>query len=465
MDEMKPETKKDAVPRKIVFLFPWREVSGGPVYFANLAEALAKRHEYEVYYIDYADGVARASSRKDIGIRWITYEEPFSMPIHDPVLLIVPIYCAPHIPTLHPDSKILFINWHNYCIPALGDCWRLNDRELQQFLSMVYRTNSVAFLDRAHWLAQNSFVRPEGAYRFRQEYIPAVFAGAAREEGVRPRCDGAVSVAVLGRICEDKVFAIINLAEQLDLVKTPLEKHLYVIGSGSEAQRLIDRCGSLQVKLHMVGTLRGECLKQFLQEKADILFGMGLSILEGAALAIPSVIIPHNICPFQLNQFAFLQDSDGYALGWYDTQSDDMRIRMHSLQEIVDSVYGEDDQKKALGTAAYAHLKAEHMDNCDAAIAAMRDTTLCYSEFLRFSRSVGLLRIAGIPIGRITSSFTGDTKSLSILGIQNLFTCRISGTQREFYVMGRRQSCLKAEKINGKYRLTICGKTVPFIKL
>lgn len=460
-----PQGESSTVSNKIVFLFPWREVSGGPIYFMNLAENLAQSRKFKIYYIDYANGVARKMGKKDSNIQWIEYEEPFALPLCDPVTLITPIYCAQHIPRLHPESKILFINWHNYCISALCDSWRFSEQELQEFLSMVHRTNAVAFLDRAHWLAQNSFIKPDNLYRFPEKYIPAVMMRPLSAAQLRQRNSNAISVAVLGRICTDKVFAVVNLIKQLDLVRTSLEKNIYVIGTGNQTEYLLNQCSNLNVKLHMTGTMQGERLENFLREKIDILFGMGLSILEGAALAIPSVVIPHNIHPFNLDKFAFLQDSSGYALGWYDTQSESLGIKMYPLQKVVDMVYGEKDQKAALGMAAYEYVKETHMSNCDAAISAIQNTSLRFSEFQRFLKGKGMLRIARIPIGKISSSFSEDCKMLDVFGIKNFFSCRINGNKREFYLMNKRQKYICAEKVDGKYRLFIFGKKMPFIKL
>ena len=456
---------ENAAKEKIVFLFPWLEISGGPVYFLNLAESLSLYGEYEVYYIDYANGVAKSMAGGNSAVKWITYEEPFKMPIKDPITLITPIYCAPHIPKLHRDSKILFINWHNYCVPALCNYWRIGKRELQQFLLMIQETNSVAFLDKAHWLSQNSFVCPKNSYQFEEEYIPAVFTKVMKPAQIYQHRHKAISIAVLGRISKDKSYSIVNLAEQLDKIESSLDKNLYIIGEGSDEEYLLHQCDNYNVKIHMEGTLRGADLERFLQEKVDILFGMGLSILEGAALSIPSVIIPHNIYPFRMDGFTFLQDSKGYALGWYDTQCGDMGVTVHSLQEVIDLVYGEHDHSKELGYAAYRYLEKNHVSNWLSASAAIRNTRLRYKEFQRFAYGKGLIRIAGIPVGKLSSSFTEDVWSVEVLGIKRLFSCRIIGNTREFYLMNRRLRCIHAEKIDGQYRLFVFGKKIPLIKI
>ena len=186
--------------KKIVFYFPWKEISGGPVYLSALANDLAKNQTYEVYYIDYKDG--RTNTMLDHKhVICIQYREPFSFPFYEPITIIVPINCASHIPSLHPESKILFVNWHNYSIQALLDSWRLTQKSLQEFLSMVYQTDSVFFLDRTHWLAQNQWIESE-RYLFKEKYVPLTIA---------PKSKSVVIIIIeLALVC--KIAKVINSA-------------------------------------------------------------------------------------------------------------------------------------------------------------------------------------------------------------------------------------------------------------
>lgn len=42
--------RKDIL-NKVVFYFPWKEISGGPFYLTKLADALSEIDGYQVYYI------------------------------------------------------------------------------------------------------------------------------------------------------------------------------------------------------------------------------------------------------------------------------------------------------------------------------------------------------------------------------------------------------------------------------
>ena len=447
---------------KIVFFFPWREVSGGPVYLTELANALSQKPEYEVWYIDYDDGlsVGKLNSRR---VGMISYREPFFLPFYEPIILIVPIYCASHIPELHPNSRILFVNWHNYCVQALLDSWRLSRKALQVFLDLVGRTDAVCFVDRSHWAAQNRWCEP-GCHFAAERYVPLVI-------GPRQRCGSLelirkdeVHIAVLGRLCKDKIFSVLNLLGQLNYLETNQEKHLYVIGDGSEIQLLRRAETTERVHLHMMGTLTGDRLQNFLTTQVDVLFGMGLSVLEGAAMSLPAVVMPHNVIPFQLDAYAFLQECRGYATGWYDTQLVEMGVTTHTAAEVLKMVCCPNG-KERLGKEALQYVKKNHAHNCDAIEQALHDTKLTVQEFETFRKRQGKIRVCGVPIAKFTTSFDESEKTISFLGIPAFFKSENTAEGKRFLLLGRRQNLFSAKKRGPHFRMYIGKMQIPFLKL
>lgn len=449
--------------KKIVFYFPWKEISGGPVYLSNLAIQLSKLSDYEVWYIDYLGGLTDKSFA-GTSVKQISYQEPFYFPLSDEIItMIVPIYCAAHIPKLHPKSKILFVNWHNYCIQALVDSWRLKEDQLQEFLTMVHDNNATVFIDYTHWRAQNEYVRPNNMYRFAQQYVP-VTAGQKNiicsNNIIRKE---EINIGILGRLCRDKIYTVLNLIEQFDKIDIGRKKNLYIIGDGTEREKLLSVTTS-SVNIHIMGTITGECLSDFLCKHVDILFGMGLSILEGAAMGIPSVVAPHNIQPFHLDAYTFLHKCKGYALGWYDTQISELNIEVLTLRQILSMVY-EEGKKEELGKRDLQYMIDHHTQNHDLLCKYIDTTSLTYERFSKFSKDKGYIRILSIPVAKIHSSFDERDKRVDFLGISNFLCAKIDGEIKKFYLLGREENIIKAKKIGKDYRLYIAGMQVPMIKL
>lgn len=447
---------------RIVFFFPWKEISGGPRYLTSLANELSKNAEYEVYYTDYKNGLAVHYLGEDVKL--LEYTDPFIFPIRDEVTLITPIYCASHIPKLHPQSKILFVNWHNYCIQALLDIWRLDEENLQAFLRLVYENNAVFFLDRSHWIAQNEWICPPNRYSFQEQYIPGQVAG--RESRARKELVGRnkMALAVLGRLSRDKIFAVLNFLSQLEKVQFEGIKCVFVIGDGPEKGMLEKYKAGSKMSIELLGTVTGKKLETFLANQVDALFGMGLSVLEGGVIGLPSIIIPHDTKAFSVDKFTYLQESCGGALGWSPNQIDQLEIQWHSLSSILEDIYF-NGKKADLGKQALEYTRDVHSSVGKDAVKIVSTTQLTAEHFYAFSKQQGKVKICGMPIGRLSTSFDEREKRICFLGIRNFLVFQKDEGGGSIYFFGKKQRAFSARKENGVFRIFFFNKKIPFIKL
>ncbi|MEG7381993.1 hypothetical protein V5785_22530, partial [Bacillus subtilis] len=72
---------------KVVFYFPWLEVSGGPIYLTGLADKLAEDPSYDVYYTDYSPGLSDNLLKNSNVTKIAVSTENFSIGIEEPVVL------------------------------------------------------------------------------------------------------------------------------------------------------------------------------------------------------------------------------------------------------------------------------------------------------------------------------------------------------------------------------------------
>lgn len=447
--------------KKVVFFFPWKEVSGGPYYLADLANHLADDPQYEVWYTDYNDTFVNEMVDYT-KIKKITYKEPFDFPLIEPVILIVPIYCASHIPRLPAGSKILFVNWHNFSIQALKDIWRLTDKELQKFLRLVYETDSVFFLDKSHWDAQNEWITPNEEYRFKEKYVPVTIEKKGKCILKKPQADLPLRIAVLGRLTPDKTNGVFNMIKQLNNLANNVRIELNLIGDGEEHEKLLDLNLKSNFAVHLLGTITGKELHEYLANEVDVLFAMGRSALEGATVGLPTVIMPHNVVPFERDAYVYIQDTSGYALGWYDTQMDNMNLQIYTMNEIVNDIQSYD-KKLQLGEAAYKYVEKFHLQNISALKEAILETALDYDEFEKFANNKGKFRIFGIPIGRLETSFDEKVKTISAFGVKNFVQYENTEQGKNLYLLGRKQTFLSAKKEDNIYRVYLGKIRIPFI--
>ena len=138
------------MPTNVCIFFPDRRLGGGPYYLMRLACELAKDDNYRVFYIDYPDGFAKTtpeakSTDKITFIDWI--ETDINYTFQEECILLMPIYRLDILPFIHPNSKVLFFNWHTCCIPELKRFSKFTDRHLRHFLSVVAANDGQIFCD------------------------------------------------------------------------------------------------------------------------------------------------------------------------------------------------------------------------------------------------------------------------------------------------------------------------------
>lgn len=378
----KETTGRTEKKKKLVFFFPWKIVSGGPFYLARLANDVAKLGLYDVYYTDYVGGLAD-SLLTEKSVKILKYKDERDFPIFpdEPVIVIMAEYWANVVPKVHPDTRIVFFNWHNECIPVLKRDWGATDAYIQAFLKLVSETSSVFFCDKTHWMKQCEYGVP-----FQEEYVPIIIPDrdmVAGPELIRPN---ERRIAVLGRLVVDKIYSVLDLVDNIIALRDNIKTKIYIIGEGDYENLLFDRKLPKHIKLVRCKTMPIDKVITLLMNKVDILFAMGTSVLEGATIKLPCVVVPNAMKPFECNRYPYLYESKGYALGWYPKQIDEMGLTVHTIEEIFNDIY-RDLKKGEIGEKCYAYYKKNHHSNVDLLLKAIDNSTLTYSKFQEFIRN------------------------------------------------------------------------------
>lgn len=371
------KNKKDHKPDKkiVVFYFPWKIVSGGPIYLATLANNLAKIQNFEVFYIEYIDGYSRQFlDEQNVTILEYNEEHVFKLFPDEKILLITPIYWGNRVPFLNPESVIIFFNWHNLCIPSLRVNLQCNDEGLLSFLSMVSNNNAEFYCDKAHWDAQEEY-----GITFKENYVPITIperGRQCRQEIVNKSC---ISIAVIGRLVIDKVYSITDLIDNLSAY-TNKKIEVFIIGDG-ECHDIVENYEhTVNITLHMMGTLALSEISDFLREKVDLLFAMGTSALEGAALSLPTVIIPNDIKPFKCDKYVYIFDCVSFLLGWGPNQIDKLKLPTYTAKTVLEEIY-DSNKKSEIGKRCRNYYVNNHKDNTAMFVKAISDATLTYKTY------------------------------------------------------------------------------------
>lgn len=351
-------------------------MSGGPIFLTQLAKKMADRGEYEVFYIDFKCGPA-VKLLEGTNVRIIEFHDEvrFHFFMNEPITIVLPIYWGARVPIMHPESKILFFNWHNLCVPVLKANLRATYEYLKPFLRVISNNNAEFFCDKAHWKAQEEFGVP-----FEERYVPIVIPNRERKSDGKLISAEQRNIAILGRLVEDKVYSVIDLLRNISKLEDSILTKVYIIGDGEFKEKITEQTFRDNIKLIFCGTMTISDIDMLLCEKADILFAMGTSVLEGAAVGIPSVIIPNDVKAFQCDRYTYLYESIGYLLGWGPDQIDALNVCTHSMKEILDDVYCRK-KKKQIGDACRRYLMDNHFENISHFKKALCETNLLYKVY------------------------------------------------------------------------------------
>lgn len=363
---------------KLVFFFPWQEVSGGPYYLCRLADAVAETGEYEVYYTDYKNGICDyILTNKNVKV--LTYKNEgnkFKIFEDEPIILIMPIYWANCIPCLNENSKLVFFNWHNECIPVLKRDWCISNRRLKKFLKVVRDTDSVFFCDKTHWLAQNT-----EKIIFNERYVPVCIPERKIVCTTKLISHSERNISVFGRLCLDKIYAVLDLVDNIIALRDRVKTNIHIIGDGDCAHLIKSKKYPKHIKLIFHGTLDIDDAINVIRRKSDILFAMGTAALDGATVKMPTVIIPNKIKEFHCDKYSFIFETVGYSLGWYPEQIDELNVPYHSMEEIFKIIY-DDGQKYEVGDLCYDYYINNHCKNLNLFQNTI-DASVLYAKDLR----------------------------------------------------------------------------------
>lgn len=382
----------------VVFYFPWREISGGPVYLTNLAASLSKNQRFRVSFVDYPDGASANLLKSIETVELITVsEDNYSLNLDSEVTLVLPIYWAHWMPKLPSGSKVLFVNWHKLSIPVLKQSSSGSSAEIKRFLKLNYDKKSTIFCDLSHFLGQYPNEPREFAH-----IVPISIGIKSKKARPQIVSDSSITIGILGRLSPDKITSVINLLSNLETYETKKEKVLHIIGDGP-SRSMIDSRLYPDVRIVFAGEIPYSELDEYLISNVDAVFAMGTSCLEAAALALPTIIVPHSMESIDGDEYVFIQNSTGACLGWYPEELIRLNVFPVKLEEVLTTIYAPEG-KQTLGQSALNYLLKQHdlASSTESLVSAINQTDLDVADveslFPSFNLESGVKRMERIQI-------------------------------------------------------------------
>lgn len=347
--------------QNICFWLPTYNLGGGTLYYHKLACYLLEHTSMQVYYMDYEDGYA-AERYKDSGIVFLKYDEnEKEFPIKEKTLIVVNSTRAIQLKRMHPENKILL--WHYETTPCAWHLLYLLDEYLD-FLQMCKEKNAMVFVD---WASRNSIKKQYSNIQFENKsYLHICLP--EKEVLQSPSAmikDGEIHITWLGRVSAEKLQSIYYLIDNLANYKTNKKKILHIIGDGFKMGDLKKYITRYQGKIHfdLVGSIPPDKLDDYLKANTDILFAMGTSCVDGAALKIPTAVVLLDYKAIKSDLFFWLHDTQEYCVAVMPSQVKEFHINYSHFSDMLDDVF-ERGQKGALAEMSYQYYK-EYFSNYD----------------------------------------------------------------------------------------------------
>ncbi len=287
--------------------------------------------------------------------------------------------------------------------------------------------------------------------KFRPKYLPLYFKHDIEKKDVSKSIinKDVYNIAWLGRLSTTKCFSLLNLIKKYNDIKADRKKRLHIIGDGlfkESLEKEINKIKDLDIEIIFKGTLTGNELDSYLINNIDILFAMGTSMLNGAALHLPVAGVSETSnSKLDLDRFIWLFNEEGLLLSLPDTEELINKItkKAQTLQTILDNVYKEF-QKEKIGEHCYQYYLKTYTDiegTINTLFEHINASTLTYKSFYRLFKELPFVNIlhtnvkfCKIPLFQIIKRRTSTI--YKFLGIRLLKRVNIDRYTREYKLFG-----------------------------
>jgi len=341
------------------FYFPSRGVSGVPVLFSRIASALAKRETLEkVYVVDFEDGYIAKSIKGQSKIELIPFNFGESVYIPDDVTFITQSmlpYRFPSEVVIPATSKIVFWNLHpDNLVPILIPFPGLRNVQFSSFnlyekIGKVFfkrtigrvKTFASICLQKNALLFMDSVNRDKTAqYLFldilNSDFLPVPALNS--DERINYKANRDLTFCWVGRLCDFKIHILLYTIDKLAVLSKELKiKIKYKIIGDGPFQFKIDKLdlNNEFFELEVLGAVSSQKLDNILINEVDVLTAMGTSALEGAKLALPTVVLDFSYVKIVDNyRYRWLYNTKDFDLG-HNISSNDFDHNGNSLKQII----------------------------------------------------------------------------------------------------------------------------------
>lgn len=321
---------------QVYFYYPSKILGGAELLFCRMAKELACSGEVKPIIIDERGGfLHKFATNENIDV----YLLKENMVIENGCVVIPPshIFELKKNIIVKGNAKILLWSMHPLNLESLHPLFPIIHRlpisiraylykkffcistnKLSALTHSINQCRALVFMDETNVNSINTILNKTLEHVL---YLPIPVNLPIERKDKKARFSEELTIAWLGRVADFKINSIIKIYH--DLCDMTEKKHIKVnfkiIGNGAGLKKAHQVCIDTQyVSIEFVDTISSYELDNYLIKNVDLLIAMGTSCLEGAKLAIPSLLI--DILPDNYGRdykYRWIYETSGYSLGKY----------------------------------------------------------------------------------------------------------------------------------------------------
>lgn len=374
------DNKFTTMNNMITIFGPTKKMGGTTILLVNLALLLTKQNDQvQVYYVDYPNGDARKTiTNKTDRIIFIDFfDKPIVIETGMFIAILLHVKILKEIVILRNGVKMLFWVTHPEdamkLLPSFNLWYRLGTGFLKSVISNVLHPNlknkMALFISEGMnkggivWMDQFNYEEAKAFYKLTEKPVfwPLVTDNLSSNtsfDSTRFSKEKILNICIIGRLVKFKVLPILGMLDSIKLYKDKIK--IDFIGGGPMKSEVVNKLDDLGfLNSHFLGEIPKIKLDDVLVGY-DLIIGHGNSVLEGAKLGIPSLIIPGS---------NYMVDSTQIRLPWvfevpptfvgYLLKRKEVFKYGRNLNEILMEIFDDGDLTK-IGTACGDHWNQYH---------------------------------------------------------------------------------------------------------
>jgi len=367
----------------ICFFQPSYNIGGGPYIEVKIAEKIAKYTDLKVYFCDFENGYADSllSDVPEVNMRYYNSKE-ISFPVQEKCVVLTNSTRAILLQDMHKESKIVF--WHYETVPCAWDLVFING-EVEKYLKCIDTEHAITYHDCSAKNSLKNYIKDNSR---NDDYIYITLQQKDKKAN-NILDEDSINIGFLSRLAPDKIHSLFYLIRAYAAYKTDKCKNFHIIGDGRSRKDVENFCRNYEkdIEFFFHGSVPHEELDCCLLNNVDILFAVGTSVLEGAALNIPSAALLMDNKDINDDEAIWIFNSKDYCTGILKDQKNDFSVHYTSISDMIDNVYN-GDGKSIIGKKCYDYYVNNHSDHDRLVVEFLKILTRSTLTFQKLKRLI-----------------------------------------------------------------------------